>query len=475
MFMPLIHLPASELRLPESDRIDRSLAPAVTVLGAWLSQRASELVLAGVGLGVAFGTKWYGISVVAAVLACWAAASLVARRGRLVVARQGAALIGMVLAAGGVWLVRNWVTTGNPLFPVRVQLAGVTIFDAPPNVLVQRYGYTIADRLGQWSVWRRFILPDWRLALGLPAVVIGALSLGSLAAAARARTRDRLTAVRVAFLGAAAVLVALVYTVTPATAQGFASAPFRGLAGGNSRYLAPALVLGAPAAAWLTARLGRLRPLAELAALAAVVDGLHVTFSLSPWSLASTLGLTLLAAVAVGAALSLVRRIRTGRPGRLATLGACAAGLAAAAAYGQHFQQQFNHGRYLGRDATIDWVVAHAPSGRRIGLAGDYPQAPGGLSSAVLPLFGPRFGNRVTYVGHDLGGIMARFDDQRGFVTALRRSRVQLLELGLGTAPPAVRHTKLAVPELRWALAAGYRPVARSRAYVLFAAPGFRG
>ena len=38
-------LEPSELRLPESDRIDRSLAPAVTVLGAWLAQRASELDL----------------------------------------------------------------------------------------------------------------------------------------------------------------------------------------------------------------------------------------------------------------------------------------------------------------------------------------------------------------------------------------------------------------------------------------------
>lgn len=40
-----VALPAAELRLPESDRIDRSLAPAVTVLGAWLAQRASELDL----------------------------------------------------------------------------------------------------------------------------------------------------------------------------------------------------------------------------------------------------------------------------------------------------------------------------------------------------------------------------------------------------------------------------------------------
>jgi ribonuclease D len=40
-----LHLPAAELRLPETDRVDRSLAPAVTVLGAWLAQRASELDL----------------------------------------------------------------------------------------------------------------------------------------------------------------------------------------------------------------------------------------------------------------------------------------------------------------------------------------------------------------------------------------------------------------------------------------------
>jgi ribonuclease D len=38
-------LPTERLNLPESDRIDRSLAPAVTVIGAWLAQRASELEL----------------------------------------------------------------------------------------------------------------------------------------------------------------------------------------------------------------------------------------------------------------------------------------------------------------------------------------------------------------------------------------------------------------------------------------------
>lgn len=38
-------LKTEDLKIPESDRIDRSLAPAVTVIGAWLAQRASELDL----------------------------------------------------------------------------------------------------------------------------------------------------------------------------------------------------------------------------------------------------------------------------------------------------------------------------------------------------------------------------------------------------------------------------------------------
>jgi ribonuclease D len=40
-----IALDPSELRLPEPDHVDRSLAPAVTVIGAWLAQYAAELNL----------------------------------------------------------------------------------------------------------------------------------------------------------------------------------------------------------------------------------------------------------------------------------------------------------------------------------------------------------------------------------------------------------------------------------------------
>jgi ribonuclease D len=46
-----LKLAPSALRLPEPDRVDRSLAPAVTVIGAWLAQRAAELDLDPAVLG----------------------------------------------------------------------------------------------------------------------------------------------------------------------------------------------------------------------------------------------------------------------------------------------------------------------------------------------------------------------------------------------------------------------------------------
>src|SRR5207302_8549581 len=79
--------------------------------------RTSELVLAGISLGLGFGTKWFGVSSVVATLVVWAGATLLAGRRAAAVARQGAALVGLIAATGGVWLLRNLLESGNPVFP----------------------------------------------------------------------------------------------------------------------------------------------------------------------------------------------------------------------------------------------------------------------------------------------------------------------------------------------------------------------
>ncbi len=68
-------------------------------------------------------------------------------------------------------------------------------------------------------------------------------------------------------LAAAAVALALLYTVTPATALGLRGDP--SLAHGNTRYAVPALLIAVPVVAWLAGRLPRVAGLVTEAALAA--------------------------------------------------------------------------------------------------------------------------------------------------------------------------------------------------------------
>src|SRR5207302_497898 len=132
-----------------------------------------------VGLGIALGTKWYGLTDIPALVAIWLIASLVVRRSRRTTLADGAVLVGVVVLAGGVWMLRNWILTGNPVFDYKVRLLGATIFSAPPDLLRSQLGFTLAHYLGDGSVLRRYVWPVFRSDFGL----IGALIAGGALAA----------------------------------------------------------------------------------------------------------------------------------------------------------------------------------------------------------------------------------------------------------------------------------------------------
>ena len=86
---------------------------------------------------IAFGTKWYGVSSVAVLVVVWIAARLLRAREAPTPARCATALLvgALALLGDAAWLARNLVESGNPVFPVKVAPFGVTIFDAPPDVI----------------------------------------------------------------------------------------------------------------------------------------------------------------------------------------------------------------------------------------------------------------------------------------------------------------------------------------------------
>jgi 4-amino-4-deoxy-L-arabinose transferase-like glycosyltransferase len=123
--------------------------------------RLAELVLAGIALGLAAGSKSTGAMYAAiAVLVLLANAVWWRRRNglpwRACLVRLGVFAL-PIIAFGSFWYVRTWIEYGNPTYPFRVELAGVTVFDGrspsdenPPPADIAEYPPAVRS-LASWS------------------------------------------------------------------------------------------------------------------------------------------------------------------------------------------------------------------------------------------------------------------------------------------------------------------------------------
>jgi hypothetical protein len=372
-----------------------------------------ELIVAGLALGLAFGTKWYAVTGVAAVLLVW----MVARRRIWPDAGLAAALIA---AAGGFWMVRNLVDAGNPMFP---QPLGP--FPAPPDPLREQGGFTLAHYAFDFDVWRTYLRPAFAETFGWTGAILAALAVlaATLKPAGPARA-----------IAAGSLLLAALYVITPYSAFGPEGRPV--LAAASTRYGLPALMGAAVLAAWAT-RNPRLRTALQVLLALAVLDGVRRAFDLGA---AKVIG----GCVAAAAIALLAARIP-----RRALL---AATVAAAAIALPMVAQRANRQGFGQFDPTLAWIEKNAPSGHRIGLAGVW--SPDGVSP-VLAAFGPRLGNEVAYVGPFREHMLRTHENAPAFAAGAKR--FDLLVVGL--TPPA--------SELRWAQQAGFVSVARSSRLVL--------
>lgn len=414
--------------------------------------RRAELWLAALALGLAAGTKWYGVLYAGAITGLWLVAGLIAGRPWRARALQAGQVVAVAGLAGGFWLLRNWVETGNPLFPVRIAPLGVTIFDAAPDVIRERGGFTLLDYKAQPSVWREYLLPAFRGDFGAPGAVLG---LGALAAGATALRRPRRGPVLAAV--ATALLLAVLYAATPYSAFGPEGRPV--LATASTRYALPALLAAAAATAWLVGRAGRLRPLLDLVLLAAVVAGLVRGF---PDVAARTLALGAAVAVAGGAAVLAVRRGGL-RPGRRAAVALAVAAVLVVVAAGDRMRARYEGATYASVDPVYGALLDRAPAGSRVAVAGNF--ALSGVS-AILPAMGPRLANEVDYLGFFERDFLQPYRSAGPFAAALDRGGYDLLVVGRGREPRG------GVPEEAWARAAGWEPVAASPSLALLGRPG---
>ncbi len=443
------------------------------------TKRRSDLVLAGLALGLAFGTKWYGVTSVAVVIAVWAVRLALARfrsaRQRLVAWGRAARswlsdtalVLGAILAGGGFWLLRNLIESGDPLYPKAISIFGVQLFAGSRGDVVDRLGYTIANYLGDPGILRRDVYPAFKVLVGFGGLVLlaGVVLAGALGYTSRRHERrggeraDGLAGSPVRpgtllMLTAITIGICVVYAITPGSAYGPHGAPIYTFV--DVRWVMPALVVAAALCASAATLTGRGGLVLELAALIGIADGIRRAPGLRPTpaliaiAVAATVaGVVVLTWRSAGAR----RRLRTA-PGAACVIAATLAIVLFAGFFDQRSYQRAGYGRY---DPVFAWVEQHAPTGARIALTGN---ATSGLGD-VLPLFGPRLGNVVVYVGDHVRHSVELPSSERSFALELRRGRFGLLVIGLGDAGSTVA----------WAERAGYRPVVRSSNLELFAAP----
>ena len=157
--LPIVALAAYDEGLPDPLMYATFLAGLVFLARHWRTRRTADLVVAGLALGICFGTKWYAVSSVTVILAAWLIGALAARLPARQIGRDFGALAGLVACGGGFWLVRNLVAAGNPVFPVKVAVFGTKIFSAPHDVYRELAGFSIFGYLGNSGIWRQYFFP----------------------------------------------------------------------------------------------------------------------------------------------------------------------------------------------------------------------------------------------------------------------------------------------------------------------------
>ena len=119
------------------------VALSAAIVSAWARRRwrPGDVALASLALGLLLGSKTTGAAAAALVVA----ACVLAELGRLALGGRDRrslwpsrwwltllAAFTLILGAGGIWLLRNWVRFGSPIAPTGLTVFGLTVFEGDP-------------------------------------------------------------------------------------------------------------------------------------------------------------------------------------------------------------------------------------------------------------------------------------------------------------------------------------------------------
>ncbi len=408
------------------------------------------LAAAGLGAGLAAGTRVTGLAMAGALTVAVVALAPQGRRWA-----SAGWWIGAALAGGAFWYLRNLVVAGNPI--PEVEKLGPISLPHPERLQEGRPDFSIVHYATDTGVWRAYFGPGLHEAFGTlwPLVVFGALAAALLALL---RGRDGI----VRWVGAVALFGALAYLFTPLGAAGAEGEPVG--FGINIRYVIPALLAGIvllPLDRWLD---GPRRQWGLAGALVLVFlvtnrpdDALH--------DKGRVFAFVLVVLLVLAPALLLHLRDRNRGPGAAPL--AAAALLVCLVAIGYPLQRHYLEHRFANEGSAGERIPgmhlddayrwARGVEDARIGLAGTT------AGFAGYGFYGTDLSNRVRYLGED--GPHGAFDALP--TCAAFRAAVNAADLDYLVTAPFLDFLHpgdpIASPEARWLRGEkAVRPILRS-------------
>lgn len=223
-------------------------------------ERYSDFLLFGLSLGLFIGTKYLGLVYGALVVFLLILISFYKfRRKKVKILKVGIITIAGVLLTGGFFYIRNWIDSGNPLFPVNVNFLGFNIFEGYRGINENLQSTSILANLhldGKFAEYRRMFFyiasPYGLISIVIPfillAFVIVKVFLQKLTKKIN-ENKNILIPISLALLGA---LFFYFYIKAPYTDKDLPQ---------NIRYSMPFLLVGTFSVAYLTSKIKIIKPI----------------------------------------------------------------------------------------------------------------------------------------------------------------------------------------------------------------------
>lgn len=124
------------------------------------TKHLADLILAATSMGLFVGTKYLGIPYsfplyLAAIILILKSLPKKGKIARVFAALGG--LAGFSLLGGGFWYIRNWINSGNPIFPTEVSLGSYKIFDGYYGLTERIFKFSLSYNIHDLSRLKEFL------------------------------------------------------------------------------------------------------------------------------------------------------------------------------------------------------------------------------------------------------------------------------------------------------------------------------